>query len=859
MAASLLPRVTLAFLLASTLACGDDDAGAGDAGPVLDGGGEDGGPVDFGPVVPATTDHCSYEDLPPTARSGGTVEAGPVQAGAAERFHDFPIGATLGAYTGRVRGLGAAAPPDGRSERTSAEFSPSLGIETRNMAKAIAIRAGDETVVLLKSDVGLADAAITHAVEERLTDALGESYAGKVLWATSHSHSGFAQYTSDTILYLGLGRKREEIAQRVVSDLAAVAQEAIANLEPARIGIASNAAFDPDDRVTRDRRGENDVLMGGPAKDDFLVVMRVDRMDGSPIAIAPVFGIHGTILGEDNLLNSTEGSGAIERAIQESFDEPVVVMHLQGAAGDVSPVGTGGIECPDRPCYNFAKIETIGRYARDTVLTTWMDAGEVLQEELALEMVTRSVSLGPDWETFDVRDGALEYAPWDGRTTPDRELYAADGTTVLSPIDEFNSPTGAALCGGEAATFPGTEMPGTRGTPYGSCMQLAKAASIFEEILGIPLGQMPSCGSTRVTLSAMKIGGWSFLTAPGEPVTLWARTLRERAPSGADRTVVLGYAQDHVGYLLTVEDWLLQGYEPSINVWGPLEGEYILEQALELAELVETAEREDATTGFADRAIAPPVDDSDLDAVDDAPMAGTIEATPWDRVYVRTEQTLTSSQPSDIERLESAYFTWIGEDPWTGTPVVTLQILTEGGFEDVRRRSGRTVTDQDLLLTWTGDPLMPAPGEGQTHHWAVEWQAVTWQGLEGREAVADRFGVPVGTYRFHVEGSGYAIDSDPFAVEPATVDLEASYAAGTLSGTATFHAENGWRLIHPEIRSNTPVPANGMVTLAIDRSGTLETVAVTLDAEGRFSIATDPAITSITLTDRFTNTGTTPL
>ena len=853
--------VLLAASLALTLAvgCGDDDVTPMDMGPVdsVDAGPE---PIDYGPAVPANTDHCSYTELPPTAGAGGTVESGPIEAGAAERVHDFPVGAALGAYTGRARALGFAGVPDNRNEPTSGAFAPSIGIETRNMAKAIALRAGGETVVLLKSDVGLADAAITHAVEERLEAELGQSFAGKVLWATSHTHSGFAQYTSNTILYLGLGQKREMIVERVIDDLVAVASEALGNLEPARLGIASNPMFDPENLVTRDRRGDNDELMGGPKKDDFLVVMRVDRLDGSPIAIAPVFGIHGTINGEDNLLASTEGSGAIERVIEESFDEPVVVMHLQGAGGDVSPVGSGRIDCEgDGACYKFARIESIGWVARDMILTTWMDAGEVLQEELAMEMVTRSVELGPNWETFTVRDGMLEYAEWDGRTEADLEVFGAGGE-VVSPIDDFNAPHGAGLCGGGGPLYPPAQLPGTSGreSSYGSCLDIEAATEFFSRLLQLSFGETPACASTRLTLSALKIGDWSFLTAPGEPVTLWAQTLRERAPAGADRTVVIGYAQDHMGYLLTVEDWLAQGYEPSINLWGPLEGEYILEKLLELAPLVETPEREDAVAGFADRMVPDPGDDSDLDAIDDAPLAGTVQETPWERIYVRTGEALASTQPQPtIERLQSAFFTWIGEDPWTATPEVTLQRLEGGTFVDVERRSGRLVRDQDLLLTHTPDPpVRDDIGEPQTHHWAVEWQAVTPLGTVGLESIEDRFGVPAGTYRFHVVGAAYTLDSDPFEVVPATLSVTASYAGGSLSGTAKFHAPSGWRLLHASLSSNQPVPANGTVTVAIERSaGPIETVDVPVDDGGGWSVTTDPGVIGVRVIDRFGNEG----
>ena len=34
---------------------------------------------------------------------------------------------------------------------------------------------------------------------------------------------------------------------------------------------------------------------------------------------------------------------------------------------------------------------------------------------------------------------------------------------------------------------------------------------------------------------------------------------------------------------MTIEDWLAGGYEPGINIWGPLKG-YLLEATLPLAE-----------------------------------------------------------------------------------------------------------------------------------------------------------------------------------------------------------------------------------------------------------------------------------
>ena len=49
-----------------------------------------------------------------------------------------------------------------------------------------------------------------------------------------------------------------------------------------------------------------------------------------------------------------------------------------------------------------------------------------------------------------------------------------------------------------------------------------------------------------------------------------------------------------MGYLLDVGKLAAWGYEPSINIFGPLEGEWFVERSLDLLKLVVTPEREDA-------------------------------------------------------------------------------------------------------------------------------------------------------------------------------------------------------------------------------------------------------------------------
>lgn len=858
-------RLTVLLLLSLALACGDDDARP-DAFIPEDGGAEDAAIDAALPPEPVSTAHCTYEDPPPNANATGAVEPGALEAGVAEGLISPPVGTALGAFTGRADFLGESSSPDRRFDELSGAFVPSYGIETRQRGKVLALRAGDETVLVVKADLALSDEALTHEIARRVGEARGIDLAGKVILSTSHSHSQFAQYTTNSLLWVGLGRRRAIVFERMVDDLVAIANAALDDLRPARIGVAHDPEFDLDDRVTRDRRPQNDELQGGPRDDHDLFVIRVDEAEsGDPIAILPVFGIHGTVLDADNLLASTDGTGAIERTIEERFDARVVVMHLQGAGGDVSPAGTGGISCPRKPCYNFARAESVGRLAADAILSLYESPEMVdsMQREVAIEMVTRHVALGPDWNNFVIRDGALRYAPMDGRTLADNVVYDETGRLV-SPIDEFNAPYGAALCGEDAnALFPRSQLPGTFNQDHGyaSCSRVEAAADILAELIVLPFEPMPSCGTTRTLVSALRLGlgddDFVFIALPGEVNTTIADLVRAGSPVPYDQTVVLGYSQGHVGYLLTVEDWLAKGYEPSINVWGPLEGERIAEQALEVAELAVTDERENGEVGGADRYVPRELDDSDVPPPDPAPMAGTVEEAVYERLYVRG-QMIESNEPDEtIPRLGSAIFAWMGESPRAGTPSITIEReVSEGTWEPLRRRSGRLVEDQDFMLYHTPDPLIPSTAlQERTHRWAVEWQLVVPTGSEGIDRLEDRVGLDTGRYRFRVDGTGYSITSRPFEVAPAVVEVEASVAGGRLRGRARFDAPQGWRLLHPTLPSNRPVPANGAVTLRVSTGGADVDVAATLDAEGRFDVEAPSGATAVRVIDRFGNAG----
>jgi neutral ceramidase len=849
-----LRRAAACAFTSAILACGGGHAGPDAA-------------VD-GPTV--TTDNCTYEPMPATANAGGTVAAGALTAGAAERVIAAPVGSALGGYSARASFLSLGpVVVDQRQVAISGSFLPSIGVETAPRAKALALSAGGETIVIVKIDAIFVYEGLVFDLENKL----GPQFHGKVLVTASHSHSAWSQYTGHGALKVGAGELRDVVYQAELDAMSGAAKDALAAMRPAKIGFFADTHFDPTDQISHDRRGENDGLPGGNRKDDHFYLIRVDGTDAKPIAIVPVYGVHGTLMSQENSMASTDSVGAMERVVEEQFDTPVVVMHLQSAGADTSPVGHGGLDCsmlPGKstdPCFDFDKLEGHGRAAAPTILAGWTAAGASMQTSIELEMLSRSVELGPKAETFTIRGGALAYAPWDLSRNADGTIM--NGSVLASPVDEFNAPVGAALCQDQkTAIFPAGQMPGTDGiSPYSSCTRIDVAAGVLGSALMLDFGgaddSHPVCSTTRSTISAIRIGDHVLGSLPGEVSVLLADLARTNSPVDETHTIVVGYAQGHVGYMLRPEDWVLGGYEPSVTFWGPLEAEYLEEQLVKLWPLAMTPAREDGASGGTDKlATARATDNLPID--DPAPMAGTVPTAIPSDTWVRTGTQPQAQPAATIPRVTGiATFVFIGDDPLAGTPQVTLQSeVSTNVFADVVRRSGRPVADGDLLLYYTPSPIVRGSG-AQTHVWVVEWQAVPWLGEKNLDTLELRAAVPTGRYRFHVIGKGWELSSQPFTVIPGGLTGTADRTGPAVSGVIFLDGSKGYRLLDMSLPSNKPVPyANQALTLAFTAAGTtLTTSTVTSDASGAWAV-TNPVSQSadhVTITDAHGNSTTVAL
>jgi neutral ceramidase len=801
---------------------------------------------------------------------------GPPVAGAAEGFLRLPVGTPLSGYTGRCTCLIADAVDDRQSQYNTA-FVESVGVQTMPTIKALWLENGDDHLVITKTDSIYSFDGLVDALEEQLGAATGLDLSGRVVHTTNHSHASWGTFSDQAAFYLGSDGYNEENFQRMAEQIAAVALQAQAVREPVALGLMWTDDWDPAHRVTHDRRPENDALVvwddEGPeqgGRDDRLGLLRVDALDGRPLAVMVNFGMHGTVLDEDNPLASSESGGAVEVAFEETFDTPVVVMFTQGAGGDQSPGGEQD---------DFAHVESVGEVAAPLLRAVW-EATPVGSDPITLETASRSIPQLPH-EIAVRRGGAVDwrYLPFEEGRVPDNLVYADDGS-LLSPFDEFNTDFGAAFCGTGDLDLPVGRL-GVEVFPYSNCLEVELISTLVQVFFRLPPGEppLPLTETRKAGTTASRFGPLTTVRPdgtstsqdllvgffPGEPTAMFVKQWRRRAEAelGTVDAMVVGYAQDHEGYLLIPEDWLVGGYEPDIGVWGPLQGEHIMEGVLSMAgDVLGTDVREDPDPdGIYAR---PDWPDKPLPAtsIDPTPEAGTALTDLPEEFYLPLGMTADLVVPAAVPRVAGiVQIAWFGGDPAVDSPRVVLERDEGAGFSEVLSASGRPITsDQaDILVAWTPDPLYPVDGP-QQHRWWAAWQAVGH--------VLDRAGLPLGTYRLRVTGvrwtgteATWPWTTEPYEVVGAPFEVVAGALTVDVEGglTASLDAPaDGFRLVALGGDDRGPNPLVGPVRVVV-ASATApfdgDVVPEAYAGRSLLSVSLPDDWTRVDVTDAYGNTG----
>jgi len=128
-----------------------------------------------------------------------------------------------------------------------------------------------------------------------------------------------------------------EYLSLVKSRLVDAIREARSNLTPARIGVGTGMAMANINRRAKDVDGKVSLGLNpdGPV-DRQIGLIRLEKTDGSIIALIANYAMHGTVLGGRWMQISGDAPGVVADYVEKKLGAPV--LYINGAAGNIAPI-----------------------------------------------------------------------------------------------------------------------------------------------------------------------------------------------------------------------------------------------------------------------------------------------------------------------------------------------------------------------------------------------------------------------------------------------------------------------------------------------------------------------------------------
>ncbi len=396
------------------------------------------------------------------------------------------------------------------------------GVHDDLFARALVLDNGTTKLVFIGSDLMAIDAELVRLAREQITRATGIP-APHVLICCTHNHSAPSYYQKTP---MGQDDAEPSLKQFLLKQFVAVANEAAQALVPARLGFAAGSL----EGVTRNRQQKNDLI------DPQVGVLRVEEREGRK-TIATLFNFtgHPVILGATNLMLSGEYPGAAARTVEMVLGG--VAIATQGACGDIT-VNRGGDP--------FLEIERLGRTVAGEVIKT---SGLVKpREDVSLKAASKTLRLPAR------RRPSLDEA----------KRLLEQGQAALEAARKRNAPAAV------------TSLLDDKNRVFKMAVVMAQRSA-----------ENPSTAKSETELEAevqvVQVDKVTFAAIPGELFVEYALELRSRVKQDAGNSFCLvGYANGHLGYILTPRAVETGGYEASVTRLDALAGRTLTETVMEL-------------------------------------------------------------------------------------------------------------------------------------------------------------------------------------------------------------------------------------------------------------------------------------
>jgi hypothetical protein len=218
----------------------------------------------------------------------------------------------------------------------------STGVHQPIFHRIAALEDGGVQVFLIASDLCLFSPSVYDDVAAALKKETGIE-PRQVWWTVTHTHSAPEVGPPGMYDVLLKGRSdhewHREYLRFIESTLISGVKDARSRLAPARIALGVGMARANINRRARDLDGTISLGLNpdGPV-DRQIGLIRLEKPDGSPIALVANYAMHGTALGGRFTEISGDGPGVVASYVEEKLGAPM--LYINGAAGNVAPIYT---------------------------------------------------------------------------------------------------------------------------------------------------------------------------------------------------------------------------------------------------------------------------------------------------------------------------------------------------------------------------------------------------------------------------------------------------------------------------------------------------------------------------------------
>lgn len=189
--------------------------------------------------------------------------------------------------------------------------------------------------------------------------------AEQVWWTVTHTHSA-PEVGRPGLVKLFMPNRythepNVEYSKWVKELLIEGVKEAKEKLEPARLGVGIGSSkaninrreMSPDGKC---RLGRN---LSGPV-DRQIGLIRLERLDGSLLALIANYAMHGTVLGGQNRQISADAPGLVAEYVEKKLGAPM--LYINGAEGNIAPIYS------TRPDFKSSHIEEFNTLLGDKIV-----------------------------------------------------------------------------------------------------------------------------------------------------------------------------------------------------------------------------------------------------------------------------------------------------------------------------------------------------------------------------------------------------------------------------------------------------------------------------------------------------------